>query len=551
MSRSPRQSAPLRQFACRDAAPCATAKLPWWAAAVNYMLLVGATSWPCSQRACGLPTRRRGVRSPVVARAHGADGHAEPHAWLRVAARQLVVVALAAALGAPLSAASPSPELFTDDAFAGMLALNEYIAYVDSLEDKEAAPGCEACADQRKRLEQAWQTVSNEAFSGTTFTQAEWARQLFPVLKQAGGLLHSPAETSRALSDLMTRLQEPYSAYLPPSEWRSALRRPLPVEREYAAAQAVGVGVQLGMQDDHGILIAAPLAGSPAEAAGVRTGDVLVAVDDVPVKGLAADAVQAVLRGPDGSDVSLTLMSARPMGIHSVTVTRRALPLPPLPLPELLALPDGGGGGALLLRIRYFSSDGTSALAKAIRYGEAAGVSGYIIDLRNNPGGVLEEAIAAAADFAPCGTRLAQTTRASVEPEVRYVACALPAGQFAAPPPGPLTSRPVVVIVNEATASAAEAFAAGLRDAHGAKLVGTPTFGKSQVQFFFPLDVDELGGLRITVMHWLTPQSGDDVARTPRGLRPDLACDDYPRKAGEPPDACLRLALRTLARDAA
>ena len=526
-------------------------------AALTHMLLVKSSA-PCSQRprslqALALPaTARRPV--PVVVRAHGAADHAQPapYAWLRVAACQLVVVALATALGSPLSSASPAPELFTDDAFAGMLALNQYISYVDSLEDKEAEPGCEACAAQRKKLEKAWQTVSNEAYSGTTFTQAEWARQLFPVLKDAGGLLHSPAETSRALADLMTRLNEPYSSYLPPSEWRSALRRPLPVEREYAAAQAVGVGLQLGAQDDHGILVAAPLAGSPAEAGGVRTRDVLVAVDDVPVAGLSADAVQALLRGPDGSDVSLQLSSAR-RGVHSVKVTRRALPLPPLPLPELLALPDGGGGGALLLRIRYFSSDGTAALAKAVRYGEMAGVSGYIIDLRNNPGGVLEEAIAAAANFAPCGARLAQTTRTSVVPEVRYVACALPAGQFAAPPPGPLTSRPVVVIVNEATASAAEAFAAALRDAHGAKLVGAPTFGKSQVQFFFPLDDaphDDVGGLRITVMHWLTPQSGDDVAATPRGLRPDLACDDYPRKAGEPPDACLRLALRTLARDA-
>lgn len=457
---------------------------------------------------------------------------------------------MAAALGAPLSAASPRPDMFTDDAFAGMLALNDYIAYVDSLEDKEAAPGCEACAGERKRLEKAWQTVSNEAFSGTTFTQAEWARQLLPVLRDAGGLLHSPEETSRALADLMRRLDEPYSAYLLPSEWRSALRRPLPVERDYAAAQAVGVGLQLGAPDERGIVIAAPLVGSPAEAGGVRTRDVLVAVDDVPVAGLSADAVQALLRGPDGSDVALQLTPRGRQDVHSVTLTRRALPLPPLTVPELLQLPDGGGGGALLLRIRYFSSDGTAALAKAVRYGEAAGVSGYIIDLRNNPGGVLEEAIASAANFAPCGARLAQTTRTSVVPEVKYIACALPAGQFATPPPGPLTSRPVVVIVNEATASAAEAFAAALRDAHGAKLVGTPTFGKSQVQFFFPLDAD-LGGLRITVMHWLTPQGSEDVARNPRGLRPDKACDDHPRKAGEPPDACLRLALSTLARETA
>jgi carboxyl-terminal processing protease len=454
----------------------------------------------------------------------------------------------------PLSAAEAASKraLFTPDAFAGMLALSEYATFVESVRAAEAAPGCEACATERRRLERAWQTVGNEAYSGegAAFSQATWGAALLPALRDAGGLLRTPDETAAAVRAMVASgVRDPYSSYLSPSEWRAALRRPQRAEREYAAALAVAVGIQLGEETPahSGWRVAAPLAGSPAEEGGVGVGDVLLAVDGTPTAGLDAAAVSGLLRGPDGSTATLTLQPRA--GVRSrapprtLTLTRRPLPLPPTSTPELLSLPNGRGT-ALLLRIRYFSSDGTAELAKTLRYGESVGVSGYVLDLRNNPGGVLEEAIASAALFAPCGARLAQTHRGGAGADVRYVACALPPGQFASPPSAPLTRGPLVLLVNQGSASAAEAFAAAMRDAASAQLVGTRTFGKSQVQFFFPLA--DGGGLRLTVLHWRTPRRGDDVARVPRGLAPDAPCADHPRAAGDAPDACTREALKLL-----
>ena len=450
----------------------------------------------------------------------------------------------------PLTAAEARAKrgLFTDDAYDGMLALSAYAEYVESLRAVEAAPDCEACATERQRLERAWQTVANEAYSGdgAAFTQARWARTLEPALRRAGGALRTPADTAAAVRSIVAELADPYSAYLAPPEWRAALGRPLPAERDYAAALAVGVGLQLGAPlAGRGVLLSAPLAGSAAEEAGVAPGDVLLAVDGAAVSDLGVDDVRALLRGPDGSAVTLTLARGFRGGSKAVTLTRRPLPLPALAPPELLALPGDSGGGALLIRLRYFSSEGTAALSQALRFGEAARVSAYIVDVRNNPGGVLEEAIASAALFSPCGARVAQTHRGGAGADVRYVACALPPGQFVHPPTAPLTRAPLVVIMNGGSASAAEAFAAGVRDAAGARLVGTRSFGKSQVQFFWKLG--DGGGLRLTALHWRTPRRGDDVARAPRGLAPDLMCSDHPRARGEPPDACIRMALNALA----
>jgi C-terminal peptidase prc len=452
----------------------------------------------------------------------------------------------------PLSAAEAASKraLFTPDAYAGMLSLSSYASFVESVRAAEAAPGCEACASERRRLERAWQTVANEAYSGqgAAFSQAAWGAALLPALRDAGGLLRTPQATAAAVRAMVATVGDPYSAYLSPPEWRAALRRPQQAERDYAAALAVGVGVQLGeaVPGRGGWRVAAPLAGSPAEEGGVGVGDVLLRVDGTPLAGLGAAQVRALLRGPDGSAATLTL-APRAQGSRApprtLTLTRRPLPLPATSVPELLPLPSGRGA-ALALRLRYFSADGTAELAKAVRYGEASGVSGYVLDVRNNPGGVLEEAVASAALFAPCGARLAQTHRGGAGADVRYVACALPPGQFAAPPAAPLTRKPIVLLVNAGSASAAEAFAAALRDASAAQLLGARTFGKSQVQFFFPLA--DGGGLRLTVLHWRTPRRGDDVARAPRGLAPDAPCADHPRARGDAPDACTREALKLL-----
>lgn len=479
--------------------------------------------------------------------------------------------------------------LFTDDAYEGMLRLASYAEYVESLRPVEAGPGCSRCAENRRRLERAWQTVANEELSRDGgFSQAEWGGALEVALRGGGGALRDGNALRKATASLVAELRpvDPYASYLEPPAWRAALGRARPAEAEAARAAAVGVGLVLA-DSERGdsirsatgahrgcVRVAAPLAGSPAEEAGVRAGDVVLAVDGVPVgpaRG-GAGAAAARLRGPAGAPVVLTLLHPGGGGggggaVRRVTLVRRALPLLPLSA-SLLPLVDGdtntdtadvaGAKRALLLRLRYVSSAGTAALADALAgaAGSRGGVAGVVLDLRGNPGGVMEEAVASAALLLPSGAVVAQTWRGGTAPEEVFVTGALPRGQFADParPPVPgLASAPVVVLVDRSTASAAELLAAALRDSRGATtLLGERTFGKAAVQFFFPLG-DDQGGLRLTVKTWATPR-GVSVAAggggAARGLAPDVACADHPAPAGEPPDACVRAALALIAADA-
>ena len=159
-------------------------------------------------------------------------------------------------------------------------------------------------------------------------------------------------------------------------------------------------------------------------------------------------------------------------------------------------------------------------------------MAGYILDLRNNGGGVFEEAVAAAAAFVAPPAVIATTVRGNAPPAVDAVwrAGALSPEVFEDPAAraGPLTRRPVAVIANAGTASAAEALAGALRDAGRARLFGESTFGKGVIQYFFPLDIggEPAGGLRLTVSKYLTPSGYDVAARG--GLAPDAACRGVP-----------------------
>lgn len=432
-------------------------------------------------------------------------------------------------------------DLFTEDAYQGMLSLATYVEYVETLKTAEDEPGCEACAANRFVLERAFQTVANEAFlePGGGFTEARWAPNLYEALHSAGGLLHNDAETTAALSSLLSSLREPYSSYLDAPSWRAALNKRTPAELAYASRLATGVGVKLGERSAKGWLVAAPLAGGPAEEAGIRAGDELLSVDGVPTSaaGESVASIECRLRGLDGSDVELAVLqkSGGQRVERAFTLTRRSLPLPPLSSVRLLPL--SSGREALFVRLLFFRSDGTEALRQALLLGESRGVDAVILDLRDNPGGTLEEAISSAAFFLPEGATVAATIRGGQTADAKYIA-----GRLPFPKDFPrLTTAPVVAIINGSTASAAEVFTAALHDNHAATILGEKSYGKSRVQFFFPLGIQ--GGLRLTVKKWLTPK-GVDVELT-RGITPDRICTDHPR-AGGAIDECLLSAIRQI-----
>eukprot|EP00850_Spirogloea_muscicola_P021587 SM000255S08766 [mRNA] locus=s255:59:2147:+ [translate_table: standard] len=181
-------------------------------------------------------------------------------------------------------------------------------------------------------------------------------------------------------------------------------------------------------------------------------------------------------------------------------------------------------------------------MAAAIKRGESLGVDGYIVDVRNNPGGVFEEAIGMAALWLDCpDCDVAETVRSSAGNEDSlYRVGHLPEEIFPEHP-GALTHAPLALIANRSSASASEVLLGALRDNHrAAAVIGERTFGKGVVQYFFPMD--DGGGLKLTVAKYLTPARYDISKRG--GLRPDVPCSDHPHRGGD--DRCIALALEAL-----
>ncbi|KAH9558645.1 hypothetical protein CY35_06G018600 [Sphagnum magellanicum] len=357
-------------------------------------------------------------------------------------------------------------------------------------------------------MEQVWQTVSNEYYDNEgSFSEAQWSGELYRTLNKAGGLLHTKAETYQAVKEMVANLGDRYSAFLIPEEYRLAIRHPLPSELKYLAYRYTGIGMELGNRSPYGgFMIVAPFAGSPAEE------------------------VELEVHG-DG-------------GTRTLLLERRALPLPPM---KTRLLDTGDGHLVAYLRLHYFTHEGTKKMAAAIREGEALGVDGYILDLRNNPGGVFEEAIAMAALWLDCkGCDVTETVRSSgtnIE-DLVYTVGNLPSEIFSKNP-GVLTHAPLAIITNRDSASASEVITGALHDNHRVFTIGERTFGKGVVQYFFPMD--DGSGLKLTVAKYLTP-ARYDISRQ-GGLQPDKACSDYPH-GGLQSDKCIELALGMLVKKA-
>jgi carboxyl-terminal processing protease len=289
----------------------------------------------------------------------------------------------------------------------------------------------------------------------------------------------------------------------------------------------VGIGVTLESEDEE-IVVASPIGGSPADEAGVESGDVVVAVDGESVRGEDLSEVVEMVKGPEGTKVELTVLRD---GEERVFDLRRAEIERPVASWALIP-----GSDVAHVSLTSFSDDSAEKLGQAFEEARAAGARRFILDLRNNPGGRLDQAVEIAGDFLQPGSVVYVRENASGEREKVYVE-----GGGAQP-----ADAPMVVLVNEETASSAEILAGALRDNDRATVIGETTFGTGTVLSEFVLR--DGSAILLGVAEWLTPD-GDFIRET--GIVPDekvsLGEDAEPLTPGEARDLSRE---EILARDA-
>jgi carboxyl-terminal processing protease len=295
-----------------------------------------------------------------------------------------------------------------------------------------------------------------------------------------------------AISGLVSGLGDPYSAYLPPAEAKQFSQE--------LEGKVEGIGAEIGVKDG-AIVVIAPLPDSPAEKAGVLAGDRILTIDGVGTTGLTIDAAVSKIRGPAGSKVSLLLVSgeAEP---RTITITRATIHVDSV---TLKTVPGADGAGPILeISIRSFTPDTDRELVRLLTPKLSPVPSGILLDLRDNPGGFLDTAIAVTGEFLPSGVAVIEEQRDGArEPH-----------SVAGKPLLPIV--PMVVLINHGSASAAEILAGALQDAGRATILGTKSFGKGTVQTL--TEIPGGGDLKLTVARWLTPK-GRSISK--EGIAPD------------------------------
>jgi carboxyl-terminal processing protease len=306
---------------------------------------------------------------------------------------------------------------------------------------------------------------------------------------------------------------DPYSSYLDAEEYADL--------RVSTAGTYAGIGIEVSTAD-RALRVVRPFRDSPAAAAGIQSGDMIAAIDGTPV-GTDLDAAMARMRGPRGSTVKLAVTRVGQALPLEFTVERAQVDVHSVAIAAL-------AGGYAYLRITSFSDTTTADFNTGIarlRRELRAKPRGIIIDLRNNPGGVLESAVDVADQLLEEGVIVTADGRT---PAARFTMQATP-GEV-------LPGVPVVVLVNGTTASAAEILAGALQDHHRAVLLGRRTFGKGSVQTVMPLS----GGraIKLTTSRYHTP-SGRSIQG--RGIEPDHEFDDVSGMPLDLDDASVRANL--------
>ncbi len=309
----------------------------------------------------------------------------------------------------------------------------------------------------------------------------------------AVGATGSSLMTQWALEGIATMPSDPYTAYLSPSAFQG-------LDESLSGGNFGGVGVYIYLLKDRRVLVQ-PISGLPAAKAGMTPGQIVTAVDGKAVKGVALDVVERMIRGKQGTAVHIRAYPyEHPKDAHTYAIVRQIIHVP-----TVSAKMEGKYD---YIRLSDFGQTSPDEVRKAILEGKTHHAAGYILDLRDNGGGLVDAAVRISSIFVPTGKAIVSTIdRAGDRQEADALA------NWSIP-----NVAPLVILVNKYTASASEITAGALQDYGLAKIIGTKTFGKGVVQTIYPMP--DAGALKITTARYVTPL-GRDIQH--RGISPDIA----------------------------
>jgi carboxyl-terminal processing protease len=334
------------------------------------------------------------------------------------------------------------------------------------------------------------------------------ARMLATVLERVKHDYVNPVDDHQLLQAAirgMVASLDPYSAYLDGDEYDEV--------KINSSGRYSGVGIDLSIEDEQ-VVVIAPFDGSPAAQAGIRSGDVIVTIDGVPVNTSTLADTIGRMRGAEGTSVKIGIMREGNPEPMLFTLKRSRVDLHSV-RGELLE------PGYPYVRISQFSEttgDDLNSTLKDLRKHNGAPLKGLVLDLRDNPGGVLEAAVAVADAFLDSGVIVTAKGRT---PDSKF--------EMDATPGDVLNGAPIIVLVNGGSASAAEIVAGALKDQHRARLMGRTTFGKGSVQTIIPLSDDR--AVKLTTSLYYTPSG---VSINHRGIAPDIELERDPKPPATP-----------------
>tara|TARA_Y100001968_G_scaffold311902_1_gene334478 strand:+ start:3535 stop:4794 length:1260 start_codon:yes stop_codon:yes gene_type:complete len=350
-----------------------------------------------------------------------------------------------------------------------------------------------ALNDGQQLVLESWGLVNEGYLDPNKFEKIQWKKLRQKALQKE---INTSEDSYKVIAEMLKPLQDPYTRILRPKDYEA-------MKSSNIGSEINGVGLQLGARNEDGeIVVIAPLDGSPAEDAEIKSGSVLLKVDGKSPMDLGLEATASRLRGEAGSQVIVEIQS--PGGdIEEKVLERRSVDLRPVRTRRLRNESHTIG----YLRITQFSEGVPEQVKEALEELIEKDVEGLILDLRNNSGGLVSSGLAVADSFLS-NTPIVETRNRD------GISDAIPANAES------LYEGPMVTLVNSGTASASEILAGSLQDNERSELVGARTFGKGLIQSLSNLS--DGSGLAITVASYLTP-SGRDIQNL--GIEPDKILD--------------------------